>query len=309
MRAKDLLDTLTDEQLTAKADECFAAAEAPIHPPQERQRLLAEADFYLKALAWRHDERVSQRDFRLEIWVIILIGIEIALSVYGLWEGHQQGKVMDGQLIALKDMDTKTGKTAEAMSTMGDRMQALAEKQSESLARLDEMNSALKGSLATTKKEFALLKEEQDARLAELAKKPKLALYSRNAPLLTPNLPISTRDETDTSINLDVTLRNEGTATATGMELRVVIFSKDASLTAVQNLRYERTGEEPGTDYHTYVIRIDRLRPNVQIPMTLTFSYPKGQAPFQLLFNADADNIETGTLLGSAQLTPKKPTT
>src|SRR5438876_1213298 len=94
MRAEELLETLTDDELRHKADACFTQAQntqiyqhvglTKLYEPinvAERQRLLAEADFYLKALAWRSDARTARRDFWMEVAVILLIGVEIILSV------------------------------------------------------------------------------------------------------------------------------------------------------------------------------------------------------------------------------------
>ena len=133
MQAEELLQTLTDDELKRRANHCFLQAEdTNLYRqlgPEERVRFLTEADFYLKALIWRQDartaerdrqrnEELAQRDFKMEVGVMVLIGFEIVLSVVGLWMGYQQGKVLDKQTSALTHMDTSTAATASAMTSL-----------------------------------------------------------------------------------------------------------------------------------------------------------------------------------------------
>jgi hypothetical protein len=57
MRAEELLETLSDNELKRRANECFIKAEKSslykLPDTAERQRLLAEADFYLSALVFK----------------------------------------------------------------------------------------------------------------------------------------------------------------------------------------------------------------------------------------------------------------
>jgi len=62
----------------------------------EKLRLLLEAQFYLTGVARKRDERVANRDFWLEVTVIVLIFVEIIIiSVagirIGILEGNQVG--------------------------------------------------------------------------------------------------------------------------------------------------------------------------------------------------------------------------
>jgi hypothetical protein len=303
MRAEELLEKLSDEELMQKANGCFIQAENTAlyqqAGPEERQRLLMEADLYLKALAWRHDERVSQRDLKLEIWVIILIGIEIALSVYGLWEGHQQGKLIDKQTTALTHMDTSTADTAKAMQAARDSLKSLADAQSQSLDRLTEMNDALQSSHVVTRKQLDILKKDQAEREAQLAKKPKLALFAGATSLLTAagNTEIPPTEKTDTSISFDLTLTNQGDANATGMEFRVAIFSKDVTLDSP--VPHEEIRESAGAAARGYILHIDHLRAGIHVLIPIKFLYSKGQPPFAVYFNIDGNEIPAGTPLGT----------
>jgi hypothetical protein len=119
------------------------------------------------------------------------------------------------------------------------------------------------------------------------------------------NVNLSSRQQTDTSVKFDFNLRNEGNATASKVELRVVVFAKDVTLQTSGTLR--RPAEPLDSSSHTFLIQFDLLRPRVEVPMTITFNFPKGQQPFEVLFNVDADEIETGTFLGSIKVRPRKP--
>src|SRR5260370_32237141 len=101
MRAEELLETLTDDELKNRANLCYLEAEDnslyKLASPEDKLRPLTQADVYLKALIWRSDARVARRDFWMEVGVMVLIGVEIVLSVVGLWAGYQQGKILDKQ--------------------------------------------------------------------------------------------------------------------------------------------------------------------------------------------------------------------
>jgi hypothetical protein len=312
MRAEELLEKLSDEELIQKANGCFIQAEnTGLYQqagPEERQRLLMEADLYLKALAWRHDERVSQRDLKLEIWVIFLIGIEIALSAYGLWEGHQQGKLIDKQTTALTHMDTTSGTTTEAMTAARDSLKSLAEQQSKSLERLNEMDEALHASLtqtgrmaSATGQQLAILKQEQEERAAQLKKKPKLSMG------LSGNERMQPRTQNETSATYDLYITNNGDAKATNTLIRLQIHEKNASL-STSVVPYDRLSIEPeDAPMHTYFLHPGDIRPHAKVALPLTFSFPKGQPSFGVIFTVDTDEIAVGTPLGLLIIPPPKP--
>ena len=209
-----------------------------------------------------------------------------------------------------------TAATATAMSAVSKSLQSLADAQAESVQRLKETNDKLQASLTTTgsmasatRKQLSILQQEQAERAAQLAKKPKLQLYIGPSPLMPgPNFPnpltYPARDHTDTSITFDSTLRNEGSAPASRLVLRVTLLATDVSFSS--NAASARATEPPDNPFHTSFITVDVLRPHAKVPITMTFSFPKGRAPFQVLFTADADEIETGTPLGSLTITPRK---
>lgn len=294
MRAEELLDTLTDEELKKRANGCFIQAEnTSLYEqagPEEKQRLLAQADVYLKALTWRQDARIAERDFRLEKWVIALISVEIVLSLIfgglGLWQGYKQGNLLDQQTKVLTHMDASTATTATAMQTAAGLLQTLSADQ------------------ATSRD---ILQTEQAYRLSQLAKKPKLVLYVGNVSLAkTPvSAIIPARQQTDTSVIDDLMLKNEGSGPATQMQIRVVLLAKDVFLQSAPP--YQQPIQPPDISYQTFLIPVGTMRPNTAFPFTLTFTFPKGHAPFNVQFKVDADQIETATLLGQIDLHPPNP--
>jgi len=255
--------------------------------------------------AW--DSWKSARDLILEIAVILLILAEIVLSaifgIIAIREGRDQAKV-------LTHMDQSTVATASAMTAASSSLQSLASAQAKSLDRLNQMNDTLRGSLKTsssmasaTDKQLNILEQEQSDRAALLARRPKVQLYIGSVPLSNgpfnvlhlPTFPV--REQTDTLITFDSNLVNAGNASATRAQLRVVVFATDVSFSS--NANFIRPNEPADNPVRTSVVNIDLIRPHVNMPMTLSFSFPKGRAPFQVLFNVDADEIETATPLGS----------
>lgn len=329
MRAEDF-DQATIEELQTRANKCFDLAKSPLEEPLmylssdiERKvpinlddagklRLLLEAQFYLTAIAKKRDEGVARRDFRLEIGVIILIGIEIILSIAGLWIGIREA---NQQAAIFGNIETSSVNTATAMSAAATSLKTLAEQQTRSVTQLQQMNSSLQESSAKTglmasasKKQLRILQDEQAGRQAQLARKPKLELFISSI-LLTPGgiLPAKARQSTDDRSVYDVALKNSGDATATKGTLRATVSQKDAWFESSSGV--SRVYEEPDSQVHTFLIPFEFLRPNVQIPMSFTIGYPKGQQLATIVnFSVDAEEIPAGTPLGILVVVPpQKP--
>jgi hypothetical protein len=275
---------------------------------------MAEAADWLTECRDAHERR-EQRLESVEIGVVALISIEIGLSFVfgflGLYEGRQQAAI-------LQQMKMSTADTAAAMKEAKTSLQNLADAQAKSLDRLSQMNDTLRDSLTRTgtmatasRKQLSILEKEQADRTAQLAKKPKLQLFIASVPVVTgpfnalhpPAYPV--RDQTDTSVTFDSGILNQGTASATRVQVRVVVLATDVSFSATGNL--SRASEPPDNPFKTWLINIDLIRQNVNLPMTLIFSFPKAHAPFEVVINVDADEIETGTPLANFTITPRKP--
>jgi hypothetical protein len=310
MRAEEF-DQATEEELLSRANKCFDLAKSPLDEPilysadgqipislddEGKLRLLLEAQFYLTAVARKKDAKVSDRDFRLEIWVIVLIGVEILLSIVGIAveirEGNQQARV-------LSNIETSTKDSAGAMSAAKTSLEILAASQTKSLSHLQQMDHSLQSSQETTgamasaaRKQLQILQDEQTSRISQLAKKPKLALYVGVVPLnATLKVNLTPREQTDTSISFDMRVANEGDAVATRPLLRVIVSRNDVSLTGNDVPPIQKVPQPIDHQLEVYLLHLDNIRPSVNMFMSLTFSFPKGTKPFQVGFNIDSDEI------------------
>lgn len=180
------------------------------------------------------------------------------------------------------------------------------------------MNGTLSDSLKTTstmagatRNQLDILKQEQADRTVQLAKKPKLRFILGGIPVPEAfnavHPPVFTiREQSDTSMTFDASILNEGTASATKGQFRVVVGATDVTLTGLPTPI--QAIEPPDNPFRTYLFNFDYIRPHVNMPVTLTFSFPKGRAPFTVVFNVDADEIETATPLGTVEFRPRTPT-
>jgi hypothetical protein len=326
MKAEDF-DKASIKELQALADKCFKAAQSPLEEVEiggfyaepsprilddaAKLRLLLEAQFYLTAVARKRDEEVARRDRKLEIWVIVLIGVEIVLSIVGvglaLYEGSQQASV-------LSNIERSTKDSAGAMSQAKSSLAGLSDSQSRSLEHLKTMDETLRSSqemtgamVSATRQQLKILAQEQANRLAQLAKKPKLVLhYGDNGPPLGGGagvINIKPRKETDTSMTMDVSLVNEGDALATSPTLRIVA-PRAVTVVSTPLVMQGPVEGAPDSDYHAYLANLINLRPRARVPAAITFTYPAGTKAFHITFTVDADEIGTGVLLGGFDFVP-----
>jgi hypothetical protein len=156
---------------------------------------------------------------------------------------------------------------------------------------------------SATRKQLKILSQEQAERQAQLAKKPALKLYVGNTPLSGISFPIRPRTETDTALSLDFNLTNDGSAVATKPLMRAIVDSKFVSMTSTTRL--EKAVEPPASPYHVFLLSLDDIRPRATVVMTLTFTYPAETKLFSVSFSVDANEIETGTPLGSITVNPR----
>jgi len=265
------LDDITRLHLFLEAQSCVGEA-------QRRQaERTAERDR-------KRNEEIADRDHKLEVWVLRLIGLEIVLSVVGIIAGYQQGTVLDKQTTALTHMDSSTATTASAMQTAASLLQTLSSDQAVSLQ---------------------ILQKQEAERSAQLAKKPKIVLYIGGVPAKKSAAPAPYRERTDTSSTDDLLLKNEGNAPATNVLIRIVVSAKDVDLKT--NPPHGQPVEPPDISYHTITIPVGLLRPNTSFPMNLTFTYPKNHAPFTVVVNVDANEVDTATQLGQININPQNP--
>jgi hypothetical protein len=323
MRAEDL-DKLSVEELQARANRCFEIARSPLEEPlvglnpayiqdAGKLRLLLEAQFYLTAVARKRDEEVANRDLKLEIWVIILIGVEILLSIVGIGIGIREA---NQQSVVLSNIQKSTKDSANAMSAASTSLQSIADEQTASRDALTQMNANLQQSLrlsgamtSAIQSEAKIVQAQQAKSLAEAAKKPELQ-FIVDSKQLKPTLVLSPkiRQSLEDRSVFDAIFKNGGNATATKGNLRIVVFGKEAWLQS--SLQGTQAYDPPNSETHTYVFSFDNFRPNTQIPMSLTVGYPKGSRTLVFLYlSADADEIPNGASIGNLLIIPLVPQT
>jgi hypothetical protein len=300
MRVEEFEST-SKKQLRAKANERFARLDTA--GGLDRPAILAEAQFYLREIDRRYESWISWRDLILEIVVIILIGLEL---YFGITEGNKQAMI-------LNQVNSSTAATADTMKVLQKAQQALLDEQTKSLTSLTQMNEKLQTSVQKTgdmaaamQEQLKILQEEQSSRLAEQAKKPKMELDAGVIPLNT-LIAVSPkpREESETKVMFDLSLRNIGDAAARNGLLRVIVNAKDVRLEC--SSPYQFLYEEPEATTHVMIVPFQLMRTNSNIAMSITANFPKGQQPFSILFNVDADEISTATLLGGINYRPIKP--
>jgi len=302
---------LTDDQLRERANACLAVVDNPSFFEVHAAKLL-ESQLYMGEISRRKDDSVAARDFLLEVSVIGLIGIEIVLSIVGLWYGIHEG---NKQKDILRSLNTSADATARTSAAQAEALPKLVDEQKRSMSSLSDMNDKLKDSLKQTttmaaamQKQVKILQDEQAARQAELAKKPKLELYVEDVPLtsLSSGLNFKVREATETKLTFDVALKNSGDATANKGVVRVIVDVADVSITA--SLPFQPIPEaQKDEPQHGVLIPFEYIRSGARVVWTVSFTYPTGQQPFSVYFNVDADEVPTGTPLGSMLARPLKP--
>jgi hypothetical protein len=279
MRAEELLETLTDKELKTRANLCFLEAEnTSLYEqagPEEKLRLLAEADFYLKALICRQDARVAHRDFRMEVGVMVLIGLEIVLSVVGLWVGYQQDKILDKQTTALMHMDTSTAATSDSLQKL-----------------VAAQDSSLK-----------ILQQEQ----TERAKKPRLALYVGNTLLAKAAVHTTAlKGQVQTMVSLDLLLKNEGDAPVSTFRVHAlvpaeIVFEPDRLITVPES-------DQPvNAKTHRVTLQLAPLPAGQMVGIHVVIFVPNGHSAFKIPFTVDALELQAVAPVGSLTVLPPKP--
>lgn len=224
----------------------------------------------------KHNEKIEKRDFWMEVGVMVLIGLEIALSIYygqrGLREGKEQGAI-------LEQMNKNTKDTAAQIQRAADAMTAF----------------------------LKIAQQQETDRLAQLAKKPILVLYAGNLPLTKLRGPLKPTNETETSATFDLVLRNDGDAAAHQIIFRVLMPRGAATTIASSGLSQNLPGYFLGDGrIVAYQWGHASLWPKTYVQISVTVSFQKGSPPFQVSFHGDTDELTTDTPLGVLTISPRK---
>jgi hypothetical protein len=226
----------------------------------------------------------EQRVETVEIGVVALITLEILLSfifgAIGIYEGLKQGEALDR-------MARSTADTAATMQTVRDELKSLAADQA---------------------KTREILQQQEADRLAQAAKKPKPVLYVGHVLLAKPHGPLKPSQESDTSAIFDFVLRNVGDANANKVTFRVLVPPDAGGVSSNTSFfPIYPASDLPDRPVRAFLLHVDSLRAKNYVQFSLTFVFPKSHPPFQVMFNVDADEIETDTPLGTFMITPRKP--
>jgi hypothetical protein len=99
--------------LLYETKKCFDRYNNPLTRSDEKPAPLLEAQFYIQELGRREDSKISRRDFRMELVVIVLIFLEIVIAFY---EGHEQAVITEAQTQILQNLQSSTKTTADSLA-------------------------------------------------------------------------------------------------------------------------------------------------------------------------------------------------
>jgi hypothetical protein len=204
---------------------------------------LSNAQFYLSEIERRtqakereEQGRIATRDFRLELIVIVLIGLEIIIGVWGIVAGYREAGKQDVAFGKLKDsvdaLNVSTNNTAENINKLTQAQDSALIVQKKSLATISSMNSAMKGQLDVLRADQKQAQQQQGLSAQQLEtmrsqamfvqkqweranQSPSLLVISNNY-ILQPDgtLFLEYLRPKATRLSFPLSIRNVGTATA-----------------------------------------------------------------------------------------------
>jgi hypothetical protein len=147
----DELSKMSEEELHLRANIHLEKLDKQFVSEMQKEHHVSQAQFYLAELERRvqakeriESERIGKRDYRLELWVIGLIGAELVLAVVGIvfgWvEGNKQTKVLD-------QLNQSSAATAATLTALRQAQEASLETQRHTLENITAMNDALQDEL------------------------------------------------------------------------------------------------------------------------------------------------------------------
>jgi hypothetical protein len=141
------LSTMAEIELQARAnqhleqlDNKFASEMEKEHHVSQAQFLLAELDRRKQAKERMESEQIAARDYKLELWVIGLIGAELLLALVGVVVGWVEGSK---QMDVLDKLNKSGAETAATLTTLQKEQEAALETQKHTLENIVTMNDAL----------------------------------------------------------------------------------------------------------------------------------------------------------------------
>ncbi len=145
------LSTMTEAELQAKANEHLERLDVPMvvssATETHKQYQIAQAQIFLAELDRRkqakeriESEKIAARDYKLELWVIGLIGAELLLALVGIIVGWVEGSK---QMDVLDKLNKSGAETAATLTTLQKEQEAALETQKHTLENIVAMNDTL----------------------------------------------------------------------------------------------------------------------------------------------------------------------
>jgi hypothetical protein len=141
------LSTMTEAELHARANRHLEHLDIEKESHQDKQHHAVQAQVFLDELERRkqerertESERVGQRDYKMELWVIGLIGAELLIAGVGIFfgwiEGVTQTKVLD-------QLNKSSAETAATLTLLRQAQEAAFDTQKHTLENIVTMNNTL----------------------------------------------------------------------------------------------------------------------------------------------------------------------
>jgi hypothetical protein len=145
------LSTMTEAELQANANEHLERLDVPMvvssATETHKQYQIAQAQIFLAELDRRkqakeriESEKIAARDYKLELWVIGLIGAELLLALVGIIVGWVEGSK---QMDVLDKLNKSSAETVATLTTLQKEQEAALETQKHTLENIVTMNDAL----------------------------------------------------------------------------------------------------------------------------------------------------------------------
>jgi hypothetical protein len=291
LNVEELAD-LTEAQLRERANASLSGVE-PMSA-MERQHHLVEAQFYIDEIERREQARereehgsIARRDYKLEIWVIVLIGIEILLSILGLAFGYIENKA---QTNVLSELKTSVGTLNESTRKTADNIEKLSKAQGDAL-------DTQKKTLSAMKQQLEVLQEDQKQRAAELARRPILELRSGKVRLTSfGTVPIFPKEISQTDAKYEFLLQNIGDLSAKNFNVYMSTDNKDVNISTENGSQsVPIPSDTPGVD-HGVSFNVPFLSVNGIFVVRLNLNFPAGTKPFNIHAWANGDNLANQNL-------------
>jgi hypothetical protein len=139
------LSAFSEDELRSKANACLK--DYDVASAMTREHLIAEAQFYLGEIERRkqiqeriENGRIAQRDYKLEVWVIVLIGAELVLAIVAIVVGWVEGKK---QMDVLDKLNQSSAATAATLTAVRQAQEASLDTQKHTLDNIVAMNNSL----------------------------------------------------------------------------------------------------------------------------------------------------------------------